>query len=107
LSDLLGDTLKTSHEIAVKVARLRSLWLARQLKELGMPDLLLDGVHDGEPGLMRLARRWLMMNGFAYATLAINTIQLYRHGELVADETLFKAPLYYDPASEGYRTALF
>jgi len=107
LSDQLGLLEKSAHEIAVRVAQLRSEWLKKQLKERGMPETLLDGVHNGEPGMMRLAAHWLRLYGFAFATRSLNTIQLYQHGELLADETLFKAPLSYDPASDGYRTALF
>jgi len=112
LCESFGVLDKSVQEIHLKVLRLREQWLRLRLTECGMPEWMLAGVVARDEGISRLAKHWLALRGISYSTRELNTMQLFRFGELVLDDTLFELPAdfkghYYDPAAESYRATIF
>jgi hypothetical protein len=79
-----------THEIAKIVAKLREVWIRKQLLEHGFPQELIPGLENRECLERCKAVEWIRANGFSIRLDLLNTIELFKNGESVAFATLFK-----------------
>ncbi len=80
---------KSVREISREVAKLREIWLERALRDEGMPEIFLRGVRERKPIHMKCAAIWLRRHGYAWGAQDLNTVQLFKGGEVIRQGFLF------------------
>lgn len=96
MSDQLGQCTQAMVEVTRRIAKIRDQWLSERFRELGALQEWIDDAHSENTGLqahgLRWMQRWVLLRGISVGYPALNRIQLFEHGELIYDETLFELP---------------
>ena len=90
-----GSTVESfAARLSRAVEQLRDQWLAKQLQRHGLPPETVERVYSRDPHTLHLVANWIREQGFCWSAPTLDTIQLFKHGILIASAQLFELPKY-------------